>query len=112
MYTITREQAGNFWNYDVLGSPLEMSCYMALPKIFENVDNLYDDEKAKKHAASLAIVINNNHPSNDGEYNKAIWIMAMARAYANFLNDCHNNGRFLNPGSFYLLCIIIAKGVN
>lgn len=38
--------------------------------------------------------------------------MAMARAYANFLNDCHNNGRFLNPGSFYLLCIIIAKGVN
>lgn len=47
MYTITREQAGNFWNYDVLGSPLEMSCYMALPKIFENVDNLYDNEKAK-----------------------------------------------------------------
>lgn len=112
MYTITREQTNNFWNYYVLGSPLEFSCYMALPKIFENVDNLNDDEKAKKYADSLAIIINNNHPSDEGEYNKAIWIMSMARAYANYLNDCHDNARFLNPGSFYLLCLRIAKGVN
>lgn len=112
MYTITKEQANNFWCYFTLSSPLEMSCYLAMPKIFENVEGLFDDEKAKKNAEILAHVINNNHPSEEGEYNKAIWIMSMARAYANYLEDCHNNDRFLNPGSFFLLCTRIAKGVE
>lgn len=112
MYTITKEQANNFWCYYILGSPLEMSCYLAMPRIFENVEGLYNDEKAKKYAELLAIIINNNHPSEEGEYNKAIWIMSMARAYANYLEAVYNNDRFLNPGSFFLLCTRIAKGVE
>ena len=112
MYTITKEQANNFWSYFVLESPLEMSCYLAMPKIFANVEGLFNDEKAKKNAEILAHVINNNHPSEKGEYNKAIWIMSMARSYAHYLEACHNNDRFLNPGSFFLLCTRIAKGVE
>ncbi len=111
MYKITKKQASNFWNYFTLGSPIEFSCYMALPKIFAESENLFDDEEAKRQAILLANVINNNHPSEEGEDNKAFWIMSMARAYANFLNDVHNNDRFLNPGSFWLLCCIIGKYV-
>ena len=83
-----------------------------MPKIFENVEGLFDDEKAKKNAEILAHIINSNHPSEEGEYNKAIWIMSMARAYAHYLESEHNNDRFLNPGSFFLLCTRIAKGVE
>lgn len=111
MYKITKERASNFWNYCTLGSPIEFSCYMALPEIFADSENLFNDEEAKEHATILANVINNNHPSENGENNKAVWIMSMARAYANFLSDVHNNDRFLNPGSFWLLCSIIGKGV-
>ena len=112
MYTITKEQASNFWCYFTLPSPIEISCYSALPKIFANAEGTFDDERAKKNAKILSHVINDNHPSENGEYNKTFWIMSMARAYANYLSDCHHNSRFLNPGSFFLLCTIIAKGVE
>ena len=112
MYIITKEEAQIFWEYYTLTSSWEFSCYLAMPKIFEGVDNLYNDEVAKKYAKFLSPIINNNHPTEDSEGNKKTWIMDTARAYANYLADFHNNEHFLNPGSFYLLCTIIAKGVN
>ncbi len=112
MYTITRKQAFNFWCYFTLSSHIEMGCCLALPKIFVNVEGLLDDEKAKRNAEILAKIINNNHPSGEGEVNKAFWIMSMVRAYANYLNDSHNNDKFLNPDIFSFSAQELRKELN
>lgn len=111
MYRITPEQASNFWNYSIT-SPLELDFYMKIIKIFAgNNRELYNDKVAIKHAECLADIINEIKPSEDGPYNKAVVIMTMARAYVNYLNDTCNNDRFLNAGSFSLICLQIAKNV-
>ena len=112
MYTITKEQANNFWCDCSLSNQLVIRCYLAISKIFEIEKGFFDDERAKKNAEELSYLINYNHPSENGKYNKAIWIMSMAIAYANYLKDRRNNDRFLNPDSFFLLCTRIAKGVE
>ncbi len=112
MYNLTADQAINFWNYFTIPYPYEMQFYLSMPKIFEGVSGLYDDNKAKKCAEFLGEIINDLNPSDDGEFNKAVCIMTMARAYVRFLEDAHNNDRFANPGSFALICQIIAKHVK
>ena len=111
MYEITKEQATNFWGYCTLTSPLERNFYLCIPKILDPDLRLYLDEEAKDAAERLASVINAIQPPEDGEYNKAVCVMSMARAYVNFLNDVHNNNLFLNPGSFFLICTRISKHV-
>lgn len=112
MYNLTEEQACNFWNYCTFTYPMEMGWYIAMPRWMENINNLHNDEVVKQVAEFLADVINDMNPPEDGENNKAVCIMCMARAYVKFLNDCRNNGRFMNPGSFALICKRIAKNVK
>ena len=67
--------------------------------------------KVKRYAEFLGDIINDINPPEDGEYNKAVYIMSLARAYVNYLDDSHHNNRFLNPGSFALICQLIARNV-
>lgn len=112
MYKISQEQARNYWQYSTLSSSLELSFYLAIPRIMNGEENLFLDENAKKAAESLAQVINNINPPEKGESNKAVCIMTMAKAYVKYLSDVHNNDSFCNPGSFFLICTRIAKHVN
>lgn len=112
MYEISRIQASNFWCYDTLSSPLELNFYLIITKMMVGAERFCLDEEAKNAAEYLADVINNINPPEDGQYNKAVCIMTMARAYVKYLNDIHGNDRFLNPGSFFLICTRIAKHVN
>ena len=112
MYHITPEQASNFWNYCCVPHPLELGFYMRINKYFAgNYRGLYNDKVAIKQAESLAEIINEMNLSEDDQQNKTVVIMSMARAYVNFLNDTCNNDRFLNAGSFSLICLRIAENV-
>ena len=111
MYNLTAEQAMNFWNYCTVSYPCEMHFYLSMPKIFEGVTDLYDDNKVKRYAEFLGDIINDINPPEDGQHNKAVYIMSLARAYVKYLDSSHHNNRFLNPGSFALICRLIAKNV-
>jgi len=112
MNEITKQQAANFWNYCTLSSPLEMQFYIAIPKLLPDTERLHLDEVAKDYAEYLADVINAINPPLDGDNNKDVCILNMARAYVKYLRDIHGNDRFMNPGSFFLICTRIAKHVK
>lgn len=114
MYEITKQQAANFWQYCTTTSPLEMQFYISIPRILSDLDDehLFIDENAKNAAECLATPINAINPSKDGEYNKDVCILSMARAYVKYLRDKYDNNRFMNPGSYFLICTRIAKHVK
>lgn len=113
MYQITKEQAGNYWQYSTLSSPMEFEFYRLIIKIMEGGEfYLHVDKEAINAAEYLADPINYINPPEDGENNKAVCIMRMARAYVKYLRDYHDNDRFMNPGSFFLICTRIAKHIK
>jgi hypothetical protein len=113
MYYISREQAGNFWQYCKLAGALEMQFYALITKMMVGGDNrLCIDEVAKDTAEYLAEPINYLNPPEDGENCKAACILHMARAYVTYLRDVVGNDRFMNAGSFFLICTRIAKHVK
>ena len=113
MYEITKIQAANYWQYVTLSTPMEFEFYKSIIKIMEGGEgHLCIDEEAKNAAEYLADIINYINPPDDGADNKAVCIMRMARAYVKYLRDVHGNDRFMNPGSFFLICTRIAKNVR
>ena len=112
MYHITEEQTSNFWNYCCVSYPFELGFFMKITEIFaENYRELYNDKIAIKQAECLAEIINEINPPEDGQYNKAVVIMGMARAYVKFLDYVCKNDRFNNAGSFHLICLRISNKV-
>lgn len=91
-----------------------MQFYIAIPRILSDLDDehLFIDENANNVVDRLAAPINAINPPEDGEYNKDVCILSMARAYVKYLQDNYDNNRFMNPGSYFLICTRIAKHVN
>jgi len=113
MYFIEKSQAYNFWQYSTLSDSLDFQFYLIIKKIMVGgEEHLFIDEEAKNAAEYLADPINYVNPPEEGENCKAVCIMKMARAYVKYLRDEIGNDRFMNPGSFFLICTRIAKNVN
>lgn len=116
---ISREQATNFWKYFTLSSNREFRFFIMMPSFFnetkEDIENLrpifHNDVQIKRKAELLANIINRMHLSEDGEDNKHIVVMEMARAYVKFLDAQFGNKTYMNPGSFWLICCRIALHV-
>lgn len=117
---ISREQAANFWNYCTLTSSRELGFFMMMPSFFndtqENIEQhrqiFHDDVIIKRNAELLADIINKLNLSEDGEDNKYVGVMEMARAYVKYMDAQFDNHTYMNPGSFWLICCRIALHVN
>ena len=117
---ISREQAANFWNYFTLESGRELGFFMMMPSFFndtqENIEYhrqiFHDDVQIKHNAELLSDIINKLNLPEDGENNKYVGVMEMARAYVNYIDAQFGNHTYMNSGSFWLICCRIALHVN
>ena len=72
----------------------------------------HDDFEIRKRAKHLGYIINTWNLPDDGEVNKTIAILEAGRAYVHYLEDQHNNPTYNNPGSFWLIFVILQKRWN